>query len=125
MLNVTEMFLEKFIEKIEQINVSDIPAKGQVEIFKFLDDKLYSDNNDTNEKILEYSEKYFKYDFLTNGGESFDFFKSFAYSDKNTIGFVFEDNDGAFFSGICQKPAVIKVVQDFLNWLKNEGAANK
>jgi hypothetical protein len=79
---------ETLLDKIKNINELEyeFDLHNDYEIFNFLDDKLYiEDYKRTLDQIKKDGELYFKFNFLTNAGETFDGTKSFIYVDKNNM----------------------------------------
>jgi len=120
MLNVTEGFLQDFMNHPEILEGEELNNLGDRELFEFLNKKLYLDDERTTEEITKDAEKYFKYDFLTNGGESFDSHKSFLVKDEDIFKILFMHNDGNFSSCRVEGIEMAAVVKQFLSWIENE-----
>jgi hypothetical protein len=121
MLNVTELALLNTFNKHESLENNALAQFSDKTLFDFLNHALYIDDEvKTYEEIRADAEKYFKFDFLTNGGESFDRTKSFAISDGNNIRLLFTDSTEKFHSSHFPKQIFLDVITSFFAWMKNE-----
>ena len=64
--------------------------------------------------------EYSKFNFLTNGGESFDRSKSFIIPDENSIRFIWDDEKCNFSSGSVDKIACKDVFKEWCSWFNAE-----
>ena len=115
----------------------DFNLENDVDIFNFLDTKLYildEDADRTYEQIRNDIKPYLKFDFMTNEGEMFDRTKSFIYMDKNKKIHImyqtdkYNKNNEQFESGeiICNevdKETFENITNDFIRWY--EGIENR
>ena len=83
-------------------------------LFDYLNQALYLDDERTFEEVTQDAVKYSKFDFLTNGGESFDGTKSFIISDSNNVRLAFTDINDKFHSANIPKDTFIQVVMKFI-----------
>lgn len=121
MLNVTEGHLSDTISKLESLTDNSLPKCCDRSLFDFLDQALYLDNERSTEEVMEDAEKYFKFDFLTNGGESFDRTKSFVVSSGTNVCLLFTDCKEQFYSALIPQELFVGVITSFFVWIKKEG----
>jgi hypothetical protein len=113
---------ETLLNKINWLNELEYEfcLDNDYDIFNFLDDKLYIDNDRTLEQIKKDSELYCRFNFLTNsGGEPFDRTKSFIYVDKNKmihILFQIHDSNDEIICGVLDKETFDNVTKHFIEW---------
>ena len=74
-------------DKVNNLDLleNDFRLNNDFDVYNFLDNKLYTLNEGderTYEQIIEDSKPFWKFDFMTNSGESFDNSKSFIYGQK-------------------------------------------
>jgi hypothetical protein len=120
-LEVSRANLEKFLKKLKTQKNGEFPELSDLEAFEFLHQKLYEDDERTDEEIREDGEKYWRYDFLTNGGESFDPYASFAVTEEESIRFLWQNwNTKEFYSAVASKEVVLKVISEWLSLIEKE-----
>lgn len=69
------------------------------EAFRRLDNALYLDTGQSTEQVAEDARRFFRFDFLTNGGESFDHTKSFLVNLGDSVRLIFRDEADRLHSG--------------------------
>ena len=121
MLNVTVGHLEDLLRNIDNLDEAEFYDLADAELFKRLDHLLYGDDERSNSQIIEDAAKYSKFDFLTNGGESFDHTKSFLVARGQQLRLVFKDCDGALFSAHFSCAEFESAVKAFVAWVAHEG----
>jgi len=120
MLNVTENHLVSFVQTAGNFENSWLCSKNDQELYEFLDRKIYLDDDRTDEQIQLDLMEYSKYEFLANGGESFDFGKSFVVKEGEEFRFVFTDKSDIFHGGrVCVK-SVMESINSFFCWIDAE-----
>ncbi len=119
-LDVTKEHLLEITERLESLNNKKLQPLSDRDLFDFLNEALYFDDDRTLEEVRDDAEKYFKYDFLTNAGESFDGTKSFIVSDGANIRLMFTDTEGFFHSSHFPKDLFLRVTTSFIQWIKDE-----
>src|SRR5215510_1588035 len=77
MLNVAEGHLSRVVARIDSLDDPVLRQLNDRDAFDFLDRTLYVDDDRSGEQVARDAERFFKFDFLTNGGGSFDETKSF------------------------------------------------
>ena len=120
MLNVTEGFLQDLLHNPGLRDGGALNEMADRQLFDYLNEKIYLDDDRRTHEVEADARKYFKYDFLTNGGESFDSHKSFLVKDGDVFRLLFMDNDGNFESCRVNVEFALSVVEQFLSWLENE-----
>jgi hypothetical protein len=114
---------ESLLDKIKHLNrlKYEFVLNNDNDIFKFIDNKLYMDDERTMEQIKFDTNLYFKFNFLTNSGEMFDRTKSFIYMDKEKRIHIMYQIDGSQI--ICvkiEKEIFKKTTTDFIRWYEKE-----
>ena len=122
MLNVTEGFLQNFIESSNELSDKNLNKLGDRDLYKFLDEKLYSRLEKSREQIVEDSRTYRKFDFLTNGGASFDTIRCFIVRKENKYKLLLTDRFDDFYSFHIDSYLMENVIIEFLIWMSNEKA---
>lgn len=120
MLNVTEGILERVLGNLPQLNEREIVELSDSEAFNFLNRVLYTDLERSPEELWQSHKRYFKYDFLSQGGESFDKGKSFIVLAGEKVRVLFSDTAGSFHSAYVEVREFSDVIHSFFAWLKNE-----
>ena len=120
MLNITENHLIHFVKNLKNIEKSSLEDKNDKELYEYLDSKIYMDDNRTDEQIHTDFIKYSKYEFLANGGESFDFGKAFVLKEEDKFRFVFIDKSNFFHCGRINTESVLNVINSFIDWINVE-----
>jgi hypothetical protein len=93
-----------------------------LDIYKFLDLKLYQDDKRTNEQIYEDSLRYSRFNFLTNGGESFDRTKSFIVPESKVIRIIWRDEYDSINYGHIQRYEFLEIISKWNVWFDKESA---
>jgi hypothetical protein len=121
MLNVTESHLESVMGTLSLLDDPTLSNKNDLEMFELLDRSLYRGDNRTNAEVAMDAKRYRKFDFLTNGGGSFDDTKSFIIHSGDHVRILFTGRDDKLQSIRVHTDVFRKVMGDFLKWLKKEG----
>lgn len=122
MLNVTEGFLERFLQRIGSLRDPALSELSDRDAFDFLNRALYLDDDRSDEQISIDARRFSKFDFLTNGGESFDCSKSFVTEEDGYLRVLFEDDTEGFASARVPCDAFESAIRGFLAWVAKEGA---
>ncbi len=117
MLNVTEGHLQELLQRLDVLDDPALRNLSDHEAFEFLDRAIYLDDERSTQQIANDSERFFKFDMLTNGGESFDHTKSFIIGHADGLRILFEDEQRRFLSGHVERATFILTVRGFLAWV--------
>ncbi len=120
-LGVIVGILESVIARLPQLHNSELGSLSNFEVFNFLDHKLYEDDDRTLEQVTADSKAYGKFDFLTNGGESFDNSKSFIIAESSSVRILFYDYDRKknVFTKFSKK-SLLNGINNFIDWHSTE-----
>jgi hypothetical protein len=121
MLNVTEAHLQGLTQRLLELENRELATMSALDAFTLFDFAIYLDDDRSMEQVESDALRYFKYDFLTNGGESFDGTKSFIHSMGNTVRILFTDRSDRFHSMLVEREEFEFVINQFLSWLVLEG----
>ena len=119
-LNVTEGHLQDVLNRFDSLAEPDLSDLNDRETYLFLDRLLYKGDERSDEQVHMDAERYGKFDFMTNGGESFDGSKSFLAISENQVRIVFSDQESGFASGLVLCRDFQSVVDGFLRWVSKE-----
>jgi hypothetical protein len=120
MLNVTQAHLSRIIFRLPQLDCEKFKNLSDRDAFDFLNRTLYLENERSNNEIQRDIERYSKFVFLTNGGESFDGTKSFIIVSGEHIRLLFIDLEGNFYASHVPKDTFLLVTNAFLTWMDGE-----
>jgi hypothetical protein len=123
MLNVTANHLSSLVKRLSTLEEPAFDSLSDTQLFELLDCKLYRDDDRTTEDVAADASEFFRFDFLTNGGESFDHSKSFVTSFNGKLRLVFVQASSGVLSARFESAAFVSVVAAFLAWLSSEGAS--
>jgi hypothetical protein len=121
MLNVAKGTLERVIEWFQYHDDEELFQLNDFEAYTFLNQTVYSAEYRTQEELLRVHYRYYHYDFLTHGGESFDGKMSFIIAAEENVRILFEDTAGKFYSGHIPMKEFLAVINLFFTWLQSEG----
>src|SRR6478609_3116504 len=121
MLNVTEGVLANKLARLGDLDDPSLHGLSDRETFEFLDRVLYRDYGQSTEQLAEDSKRYFRFDFLTNGGEAFDRTQSFIRTEGDRVVLMFKNDANEFHSLRVPLETFLPVIRDFLQWLSDEG----
>jgi hypothetical protein len=121
MLNVTEGHLQSLLHRLDALDDPAVGLLSDRDAFEFLDRALYRDDARSAEDIAADAARFFKFDLLTNGGESFDRTKSFIVGDGERLRVLFEDHERGFVSARVGRASFTLTVRGFLAWVSDEG----
>ncbi len=121
MLNVTEGCLERFLQRIDSLDDPVVRELSDRDAFEFLDRALYGNGDRSDAQIAIDARRFSKFDFLTNGGESFDRTKSFVTEAEDGLRLLFEDDKKGFAFARVPRDAFVSVIRSFLAWVAKDG----
>ncbi|TVO52664.1 hypothetical protein FHP91_17160 [Denitromonas halophila] len=120
MLNVTGGHLEGVMGRLQALEEPSFEDLTHAQLYELLDRAIYCDDDRTPAQVAADAERYFKFDLLTNGGESFDRFKSFIAIANGQVRILFTELSSEPV-GVCVDLAeFVATVTAFLGWLKVE-----
>lgn len=122
MLNVTEGHLQSVLARLDSLHDPALDGLNPDEAFRRLDNALYLDTGQSTEQVAEDARRFFRFDFLTNGGESFDHAKSFLVNLGESVRLIFRDEADRLHSGDIPRGVFTEVIKEFLDWIADEGA---
>ncbi|MEM7430485.1 MAG: hypothetical protein AAF351_00970 [Pseudomonadota bacterium] len=122
MLSATERCLAELLERLDSLDDPMMRGLSDRDSYNLLNRLLYEDDVRSDEQVSLDADRFAKFDFLTNGGESFDHSKSFIAISGDQLLIVFDDENTGFGSGKVSRSAFRLVVKGFLGWVVNESA---
>ncbi len=120
LLNVTAHCFERLLERVSSLVDPALDGLDPRQAFEFLDHMLYLDEESSLEEVKRNSRRFSKFNFLTNGGESFDDGKSFIVSIGDELRVLFRHQSGAFHTADVPRDIFTQVTRDFLRWVAQE-----
>ena len=122
MLNVSECRLQSHLRRLYSVDdQSVLRGLSDRDAFDYIDRMLYLDHGKrSDERVSMDWQRWCGFDFLTNGGESFDRTKSFIVGDGESLRILFEDEASGFRSARVPHKVFAHVVQEFLKWVAKE-----
>jgi len=121
MLNVTARHLEEIVKRLASLESKVFFGLNDASSWEIIDKAIYRDDDRPMEKIAADTERFFKFDFLTNGGESFNTSKSFIVSEGGWIRILFVEGDNSLDCIHVSVDAFRSTVQAFLDWVSLGG----
>jgi hypothetical protein len=121
MLNVTASHLRTILEHLLQMDCALFQDLSDALAWDLIDNALYLDDDRSTEEVAADSKRFSRYDFLTNGGESFDNSKSFIVRDGGSVRLLFKRGDDTLESMKVEVGTFCAVVRAFLDWIDQGG----
>ena len=121
MLNVTEGHLQSLLLRLDSLDDSALRGLDDRDAFVLLDRAIYAGDERSTEEVTHDAERFFKFDFLTNGGESFDRTKSFSVANGDRLRILFTNEKDEFVSAQVGRASFMLTVRGFLAWVAEEG----
>lgn len=121
MLNVTAAHLEAVIRRLPELENDMFVAKDDLSVWQRIDKALYLDDDRSSEEIAADANLFFKFDFLTNGGESFDDSKSFVLREGSRVRILFVQGNAALSCISVHIDLFEETVREFLEWISTGG----
>jgi hypothetical protein len=91
------------------------------EIYNLLDQTIYGDDARTNAQIRAASDRFGRYNFLTNWGEQFDGWKAFLIRrSESVMQVLYSANHSSPVSTHCSIQGLTVAIDGFLNWFHAE-----
>jgi hypothetical protein len=123
MLNVTEGHFQDCLSLLDELHDEAVDGLPDEAAFRFLDAKIYLDDDRTNEEVLADSLRYSKFDFLTNCGESFDGIKAFLLKSGNHFRVLYRLTSGTIGGVEITRCGLVSATLAFLEWIAAEKRA--
>jgi hypothetical protein len=121
MLNVTEGRLKGVLARLPSLEDPSLGVLGDREAFDLIDRALYLGEDRSSDQILADASRYGRFDFLTNGGESFDRSKSFIHGSGPHLRILSLDADDRFHAALVPRDVFVDTTRKFLQWIAAEG----
>ncbi|MHA4867807.1 hypothetical protein ACXZ1M_08900 [Duganella sp. PWIR1] len=121
MLNVTASHLEAVISRLPELDTDMFVGQDDLAVWGKIDKYLYLDDERSNEELANDSEQFSKFDFLTNGGESFDDSKSFIIREGSRVRILFVQGNSTVSCMSVHTDLFKETVQAFLEWINTGG----
>ena len=125
MLNVTAARLKDVLNELGGLEVQDLFALTDSALWARLDTVLYRDDNRTAVEVAADARRYSRFDFLTNGGESFDKSKSFIVMNQRHVRILFDDAQRPLVGKTVDRHVFVEALRSFVEWVETEGARMK
>lgn len=122
MLDVTYGHVEYALETLAGPGEPVLFLLSDDQLWKRLDAALYKDNDRTPDRVVADARRYRRFDFLTNGGESFDKFKSFIVPSEEDVRVLFMRHDQPLIAKKVPRSAFVPTLQAWLEWFNVERA---
>ena len=123
MLNVTASHLHGVLERLPNLSADVFSGLGEASIWETIDRAIYRNDDRPMEEIVADAGRFFQYDFLTNGGESFDKSKSFIFREDDKVSILFIEDDKVLDSIVVSIDSFYSAVKGFLDWIDSGGTS--
>lgn len=114
--------LQRVLDRVDALHDTTIGALSPLEAFETIDSALYGNSDRSIEEIVEDANRFSPFDFLTNGGESFDGTTSFILPHANGFRILFRDETQRFHTADVPRSEFSLVIRTFLEWVSTERA---
>lgn len=118
MLNVAAFHLERTLVLLPELRSDVFDGRDDLSVWNRIDTAIYDLDGDYSvAEVAADAERFFKFDFLTGGGASFDNSRSFITCDDGVVRILFMQNDAALKSIRVQASVFTEVLRNFLAWI--------
>jgi hypothetical protein len=121
MLNVSASHLEAVVNRLPELETDMFVGQNDLAVWGKIDKSLYLDDDRSDEELAADSEQFFKFDFLTNGGESFDDSKSFVIREGSRVRILFVQGNATVSCMSVHIDLFEETVRAFLEWINTGG----
>jgi len=121
MLNVTAAHLEEVLRRLPELKTDMFSGQDDITVWERINKALYLDDDRSIEEVLADANLFSKFDFLTNGGESFDISKSFIIRDADCVRILFIQEGAGFSVMNIHIDLFTDAVTAFLDWINAGG----
>ena len=125
MLNVAAGHFEDALKWLPEHDEPELFGLTDEQLWNRLDSVLYGDDNRTMDQVVADARRYRRFDFLTNGGESFDHSKSFFVASEHEVRVLFKMNDQPVVARRIDRSVFAETLQAWLKWLDGESARSR
>jgi hypothetical protein len=115
MLNVTARHVEDVLTSLGDSDDPELCALTDEQLWEQLDSALYRDDSRTIEQIVADATRYGRFNFLTNGGESFDHSTSFFVGCAHEVRVLFKSDDQPVIVRRIDRRAFVETLQAWLH----------
>lgn len=120
MLDVTAGHFEDVLNSLLEPDGSELSALADADVWERIDSALYKDDSRTIAQIVADAKRYRRYNFLTNGGESFDNAKSFFVASAHDVRILFREHEGLLQGKTVDRAVFVETLRAWLAWLNAE-----
>ena len=121
MLNVTAAHLEEVLRRLPELKTDMFSGQDDITVWERIDKALYLDDDRSIEEVVADANLFSKFDFLTNGGESFDISKSFIIRDADCLQILFIQEGAGLSIMNVHIDLFTDAVTAFLDWINAGG----
>lgn len=125
MLDVTARHFEDALSSLAEHDEPELFALTDEQLWERLDSVLYRDDDRAMEQIVTDARRYRRFDFLTNGGESFDESKSFFVASAWDVRILFKRDGQPVIGRRVDRGVFVETLQAWLRWFDGERASSK
>lgn len=119
-LDVTERCLHLLLLQLDSLDDPALRGLGDRETFSYLDRAIYTDVEQSTDEAIPDAARFYKFNLLTNGGESFDRTKSFIVAEGKRLRILFTNEKNEFVSAQVGRALFTLTVRGFLAWVAAE-----
>lgn len=125
MLDVTARAVELALEHLAGHDEPGLSALTDEQFWECIDSALYRDDDRTFAQVAADATRYRRFDFLTNGGESFDRSRSFFVAGADDVRILFENDGQQVTAKRVDRRIFVETLRAWLQWLDHESANAK
>ncbi|MGM9513692.1 hypothetical protein ACS5PK_05480 [Roseateles sp. DB2] len=120
MLNVTAGQLQDVMDRLPDLQAPAFERLTDAELHRLLRQVLYGPCDGPHAEVLADAQQYRRFEFLTNGGESFDRFTSFIALSNGQVRILFTELASEPIGAHVDATTFVAVVAAFLEWMRAE-----
>lgn len=125
MLNVRSGHFEDALMWLNEHDEPDLFSLTDEQLWIWLDTALYGDDDRTTEQIVADARRYRRFDFLTNGGESFNHSKSYFMAYGHEVRILFKMHDQPMVARRVARSVFVETLRAWLTWFEGERARSR
>lgn len=125
LLSETAEHLRDVLNELSALNEQELFSLTDSALWELLDTALYRDDARTLGEVDRDALRYSRFDFLTNGGESFDKSKSFIVVNEHRVRILFDDARRPLVGKTVDRRVFVEALLSFFEWVETEGARMK